>query len=106
MLPLKKHRLVAADFQSAYDLYEARQEGLGGEFVKDFRRAYHQLRLSPLLYSIRFAGVRRLNLERFPYGIFYVASSDEILVLALLHASRDKETVLADRRLTTHKTPS
>jgi toxin ParE1/3/4 len=75
-----------------------KQPGLGTDFIEDFRRAYLKLRQSPLLYSARFANVRRLNLDRFPYGIFYLVRPAEIRVLALLHASRDTETVLANRQ--------
>jgi toxin ParE1/3/4 len=98
MLPVKKHRLVRADIQSAYDWYQTKQSGLGAEFLEDFRQAYHRLRQSPEFYSIRFANVRRLNLERFPYGIFYMLKPDQIQVLGVLHASRDTESILADRR--------
>ena len=98
MLPVKRHRLVRADIQSAYDWYQSKQSGLGAEFIEDFRRAYHRLRQSPELYSVRFYNVRRSNLERFPYGIFYVLKPDQIQVLGVLHASRDTETVLANRR--------
>ena len=98
MLPVKKHRLVDADFQSACEWYEAKQPGLGSEFIEDFQRAYQRLRKYPLFYSVRFANVRRLNLERFPYGIFYVVRSEEIRVLAVLHSSRDSENILARRR--------
>lgn len=98
MLPVKKHRLVGADFQSAYDWYEAKQPGLGSEFSEDFRDAYHRLRKFPLFCSVRFANVRRLNLERFPYSIFYVLKPKEIRVLAVLHSSRDSEHILTDRR--------
>jgi toxin ParE1/3/4 len=98
MLPVKRHPLVPTDIQSAYDWYQAKQPGLGTEFIEDFRRAYYRLRRSPDFYSIRFFNVRRLNLERFPYGIFYVLKPDQIQMLGLLHASRDTESVLAQRR--------
>jgi plasmid stabilization system protein ParE len=100
MPALKKHRLVAADFRSAFDWYEGQRPGLGLEFAGDFRLAYHRLRRSPQLFSVRFANVRRLNLERFPYGIFYVLLPAEIRVLAVLHASRDTERILTLRRRT------
>jgi toxin ParE1/3/4 len=100
MLTLKRHRLVGADFQSAFDWYESRRPGLGLEFAEDFRCAYHRLQQSPLFYSIRFAGVRRLNLDRFPYGVFYIVKSGEVRVLAVLHASRDTAEMLAERRRT------
>ena len=100
MLPTKKHRLVGVDFQSAHDWYESKQPGLGADFIEDFRCAYHRLREFPLFYSVRFANVRRLNLERFPYSIFYVVTAHEIRVLAILHGSRDTESILAQRRRT------
>jgi plasmid stabilization system protein ParE len=99
MLPIKKHRLVAVDFQSAYNWYQSKQPGLGTDFINDFRLAYRRLRQFPLRCSVRFADVRRLNLERFPYGLFYAVTSKEITVLAILHASRDTETILYDRRM-------
>lgn len=97
---IKKHRLVAADFRSAFDWHEDQRSGLGLEFAADFRRAYERLRQGPLLYAIRFGNVRRLNLERFSYGLFYVVRGNEIWVLAILHASRDSEEILKERRKT------
>ena len=100
MPTLRNHRLVSADFSSAYGWYEEECPGLGMEFAAEFRRAYQKLCLGPLLYSVRFSSIRRLNLDRFPYGIFYVVKPDEIRVLAVLHASRDSEHILAERRQT------
>jgi toxin ParE1/3/4 len=100
MPTLKNHPLVGADFQSAYGWYEDECPGLGLEFADGFRRAYQKLRQRPLLYAVRFANVCRLNLDRFPYGIFYVVKPDEVRVLAVLHASRDNEYILAERRRT------
>jgi len=100
MLTVKRHRLVRADLQSAYDWYQTKQPGLGADFIEDFRRGYQRLRQFSSLYSVRFANVRRLNLERFPYGRFYIVNPQEIRVLALLHASRDTGPLLAARRQT------
>ncbi|AUX43028.1 uncharacterized protein SOCE26_044680 [Sorangium cellulosum] len=33
-------------------------------------------------------GVRRLTLQRFPYGLLYVVEPDRILVLAVMHLRR------------------
>lgn len=100
MPTLKNHPLVGADFRSAFGWYEDECPGLGLEFAAEFRHAYHKLRQGPLLYAVRFARVRRLNLDRFPYGIFYLVRREEVRVLAVLHASRDTEDILAARRRT------
>ena len=49
---------------------------------------------------IRFSGNRRLNLERFPYGIFYIVKPEEVRVLAVLHGRRETKNILAGRRRT------
>ena len=100
MPALKRHQLVRVDLQSAFDWYEDQVPGLGGEFREEFSRAYQKLSQFPLLYAVRFSGIRRLNLNRFPYGIFYIIRPKEIRVLAVLNASRDTESILAGRRRT------
>jgi plasmid stabilization system protein ParE len=73
---------------------------LGGEFREEFSRAYRKLGQRPLLHAVRFSGIRRINLNRFPYGIFYTVKQDEICVLAVLHGSRETKSILAGRRQT------
>ena len=100
MLALRSHPLVRADLRAAFDWYEDQRLGLGLEFADEFRRSYRRLRQGPLHSSIRFADVRRTNLDRFPYGIFYVVRPGQLRVLAVLHASRDTAAILAKRRRT------
>ncbi len=42
--------------------------------------------------------MRRVNLDRFPCGLFYVIRPPEIWLPAVLHASSDTQTTLAERR--------
>jgi len=95
---LLRHPLVTADLRDAYDWYEDQQPGLGLAFAKDFLSHYRYLVRGAQLYAVRFADVRRLNFDRFPYGIFYVIRGPDTWILAVLHASRDTETVIAERR--------
>ena len=96
----KKHPLVRADLQNAFDWYEDELPGLGGEFREEFFRSYGKLCRGSLLYAVRFSNIRRLNLERFPYGIFYTVHENEIRVLAVLHGSRETKSILSERRRT------
>ena len=84
--------------RDAYDWYENQLPGLGLEFAKDFLSHYRHLVRDPQFYATRFADVRRLNLDRFPYGVFYVIRLTEIWILGVLHASRDTVTIIAERR--------
>jgi hypothetical protein len=98
MSVLRRHPLVRADLGEAFNWYEDQQSGLGAEFFKDFLFHYRHLARNAPLYAARSAGVRRLNLDRFPYGLFYVIRDPEIWLLGVLHASRDVEALLAERR--------
>lgn len=98
MSVLRRHPLVRADLSDAVNWYEDQKPGLGLEFTADFLAHYRHLTRDAQFYAVRFAGVRRLNLDRFPYGLFYVIHAPEIWLLAVLHASRDTEAVLAERR--------
>lgn len=98
MRALKRHLLVKADLQHAYNWYEDECPGLGEQFRTEFLQAYRNLIKSPLLYAVRFGEIRRLNLNRFPYGIFYRVDQEEICILAVLHGSREDQIVLAERR--------
>ena len=100
MPTLKRHPLVKADLQSAFEWYEDELPGLGGRFQVEFFRAYRKLQQGAQLYAVRFSGIRRLNLERFPYGIFYTINGNEVRLLAVLHGSRETEEILAGRRRT------
>jgi plasmid stabilization system protein ParE len=98
MSALRRHPLVRADISEAINWYEDQQPGLGLEFARDFLVHHRHLVRDAQLYSVRFADVRRLNLDRFPYGLFYVIRAPEIWLLAVLHASRDTERILSERR--------
>jgi plasmid stabilization system protein ParE len=98
MSVLRRHPLVRTDLSEAINCYEDQQPGLGLEFAADFLSHYGHLARDARLYAVRFADARRLNLDRFPYGLFYVIRAPEIWLLAVLHASRDTESVLAQRR--------
>jgi hypothetical protein len=95
---LRKHPLVRADISDAINWYEDEQPGLGAASWEDFRAHYRILPRDAHLYAIRFADVRRLNLDLFPYGLFYVIREPEVWLLAVLHGSRDAEKILAERR--------
>jgi toxin ParE1/3/4 len=100
MRALRRHPLVRADIADAINWYEDQQPGLGVEFARDLLVHYRHLVRDAEQYAVRFADVRRMNLDRFPYGLFYVIRENEIWLLAVLHASRDIHSVLTQRRRT------
>lgn len=98
MLALVFHPLIEADLRDASLWYEAQQVGLGARFEAEASRQLRRLSVSALLYAVRFANVRRMNLKRFPYGVFYFVTGEAIVVLGVLHAARDTREELEQRR--------
>lgn len=71
--------------------YESRERGLGREFLRAFRAATCVLRRNPLLSQIVLEQARRVLLRRFPYAVFYEVHGSDVVILACLRESRDRE---------------
>jgi toxin ParE1/3/4 len=92
------HPLVEVDAANAAEWYERQQAGLGVAFVAEYRDHLRHLPDEALFCAVRFHGIRRVNLPRFPYGIFYSLVDGGVVVLGVLHGARDSEAELARRR--------
>lgn len=91
---MTSYRLVAEpqvdlDVAGAFNWYENEQAGLGLEFLEELRATYDRIVEGPLKYQDLRSGIRRALLRRFPYGVYFAVEGDAIVVLAVLHASRD-----------------
>jgi plasmid stabilization system protein ParE len=80
-----------ADVGRAYLWYEDKRLGLGDEFLEALDRAIVQIVAHPASGPLMHRTARRVLLDRFPYGVFYVIHTDEIHVLACFHVSLDPQ---------------
>jgi plasmid stabilization system protein ParE len=83
---------VEADVTAAANWYEARQPGLGAEFVEEVIRVWDALAENPLLNCRRHPtkNIRWCYPDRFPYRVVYEVNESEriVSVAAVLHAAR------------------
>ncbi len=91
---MTEYRLVSdpradLDIEAAFLWYEKEQPGLGLEFLDELRAAYNRIVEGPFKYPHLRSGVRRELLKRFPYVVYFAVEHTVIVVLAVLHASRD-----------------
>ena len=91
---MTEYRLVAEphadlDVAAAFHWYENEQVGLGLEFLDELRATYARVVEVPLQYQHLRSGIRRALTHRFPYAVYFGIEGDVIVVLAVLHASRD-----------------
>ncbi|MDX8510938.1 type II toxin-antitoxin system RelE/ParE family toxin [Mesorhizobium captivum] len=105
--------LALRDIEDAVDYY-AREVGphvaLG--YVDDLQSAYQLIARHPASGSLRFGyeiglpGLRTVQLNRYPYLIFYFEQTDHIDVWRVLHAKMDIPVWLQSELLTAHSIAS
>ena len=79
------------DVEAAFEWYENERPGLGLEFLDELRASYNRIADGPLKYQELRGGIRRALLRRFPYAVYFAIEGDIVVVVAVLHASRDPE---------------
>lgn len=89
-----KYRLVShpqadRDIEATFHWYKDEQTELGESFLDELRATYDRILKGPLKYQALRAGIRRALLRRFPYAVYFAIEGHIIVVLAVLHASRD-----------------
>ena len=81
--------LAEADLENAARWYEEERPGLAGRFLGDVDRALERIRERPLQFPAVAGDVRRALLHTFPYAIYFQASDEIVVVLAVLHLRRN-----------------
>ena len=77
------------DVEAAFEWYENERSGLGLEFLDELCASYNRIADGPLKYEELRGGIRRALLRRFPYAVYFAIEGDMVIVVAVLHASRD-----------------
>jgi len=88
-LPVVLRAEAEAEFDRAFDWYEAHRAGLGAEFAAEVQRVFDRVAANPLIHGIAMPDVRKAAVRRFPYCVYYRPQSDRIEVVAVFHTSRD-----------------
>jgi toxin ParE1/3/4 len=81
------------DIQAAFSRYEDYQSGRGEVFVRQLDAAFTLLREHPEIAPIYAGPFRRMLVHDFPYGIFYQAQPNRIIVTAVLNLNQDPEAI-------------
>lgn len=80
-----------ADVQEAMAWYEEKRRGLGAEFLLCLEATMERIARHPTSSRAVLGEVRRALLRRFPYSVIYVLEGETVLVLAVLHGSRNPD---------------
>jgi len=80
--PAQEEMIAAAQY------YQQQSIGLGAEFLVEVERTTAAIAVHPKAAPIVAQAIRRRLLKRFPFGILYVATTDELVILAVMHLRR------------------
>ena len=73
----------------AIDWYEARNPGLGGDFLRCVDACFQRILRFPEAYPVVHRSTRMAIVRRFPFLVLYRSIDDTIAVVAVFHAKRD-----------------
>ena len=103
-------KIAEADIERVMVWYEQRREGLGGRFHNRAMQAIEKIKQSPLGHSKVIKNARKVELQKFPYALWYIVEPDESVVIGCLHGKRDrilaKERALGVLEMPTPKEPT
>ena len=88
-LPVRVRREAEGDLAEAAAWYEAQRPSLGQAFLDEVDAAFERIGEEPLRYPVLHRQTRRALIHRFPFGIFFRVTEEAIVIIAVLHASRD-----------------
>jgi hypothetical protein len=76
------------DLADGYWFYERQHTGLGDYFRSNLIADIESLAITGGIHEIEFGFHRALS-KRFPYGIYYLANSERVIVAAVLDLRRE-----------------
>lgn len=80
---------AVADVVEAKRWYEEQETGLGDSFATSVEQIVDRIKSMPRMYPVAHRDVRRGQLRKFPYLIYYRVHPNRLEVVAVLHGSRD-----------------
>ena len=69
--------------------YQNKRKGLGDEFYEEVDTTIKKIEEHPERWPVLLAPIQRCRTDRFPYKLVYQVLEGEILIVALMHDSRE-----------------
>lgn len=89
--PIRFSDAAEDDLTDIIAYYESQKIGLGLMFESQLETMLDYLSDAPLRYPITWKNIRRMNLERFPYAVYYIVEDSYLSVIAVLHQARNPD---------------
>jgi toxin ParE1/3/4 len=83
------HPEALTEYAEAVQYYAEQRAEVAQVFINNVEDAVHRIRESSDRYVVIDEDVRRCMTRKFPYGVLYTIEQDYILILAVMHCSRE-----------------
>jgi plasmid stabilization system protein ParE len=83
------HPEARSEFKEAAIYYSEKSPSLASAYYTEVENAIEKIVENPYLYRVIDEDVRRCLTRRFPYAILYTIEDNYILILAVMHCSRE-----------------
>lgn len=77
------------DIKEAFEWYEARQIGLGNNFIEETDLLFQRIEEYPNVFPKAYRKLQRALLHRFPYAVYFVQNDGITTVFGVLHQRRN-----------------
>lgn len=77
------------DIQEIVDYYDGISSGITEKFLNQLYQSLDFLAEHPKKFQVKYRNTRVYYLKDFPFGIHYLERKDLVVVLAVLHTSRN-----------------
>ncbi len=88
MRTVKFAQAACREMREAEAWYSDKMPSLGARFLDEMDSTLERIRLNPHLYPIVAPGIRRIQMNRFPFSVFYTLEADLLLIVRLFHQRR------------------
>ena len=85
------HPSAIIELQETVNYYEECQSGLGLEFAREIYSTIQRIIHFPEAWSELSRNTRRCLSNRFPYGVIYQITEDEIFIIAIMQQNREPD---------------
>lgn len=85
------HPEALAEYAEAVRYYAEQRAEVAQAFINAVEDTIYQIRESPTRWGVIDEDVRRCLTRKFPYGVLYTIEQDYLLILAIMHCSREPE---------------
>ena len=86
---VKLEEKAAQELDDALAWYHDKSESLAQDFYDDYLAVEDRLRVAPEQFPVAVENIRRANLSKFPYSIFFVIERISVFVLSVFHQKRN-----------------